>query len=364
MKEEVEKIYSRKDGRFEIRYHYGYKDDGTSNYKSVYGSSEKEVVNAYHQVINSLIEKNDLLIYDKTYIGYDINSWLNNSKIKNKKSTYSNYQYTIKSRIIPKFAKIKKKSISLELINKFTSELLNEGLMEKTVKDILIILQQILKYGDINIKIPMPKVPKNEIQILKKDEQTKLEGELLKNLNEETFGIYFCLYTGLRIGELCALQWKNIDLKNKKIKVKKTLIRIKNPDESAKKKTIIIIDEPKSSSSIREIPIPDFLIPLMGNLEENVTPDTFLVSGTEKFIETRTYFNKYKKILNAIDMGNYNFHALRHTFATRCIENGCDPKTLSEILGHSSVKITLERYVHPNYENKVIMMKQLKPLYV
>ena len=158
MKEEVEKIYSRKDGRFEIRYHYGYKDDGTSNYKSVYGSSEKEVVNAYHQVINSLIEKNDLLIYDKTYIGYDINSWLNNSKIKNKKSTYSNYQYTIKSRIIPKFAKIKKKSISLELINKFTSELLNEGLMEKTVKDILIILQQILKYGDINIKIPMPKV--------------------------------------------------------------------------------------------------------------------------------------------------------------------------------------------------------------
>lgn len=364
MKEETEKIYSRKDGRFEIRYHYGYKDDGTSNYKSVYGSSEKEVIDNYHQVINDLIGKNDLLIYDKTYIGYDINSWLNNARIKNKKSTYSNYQYTIKSRIIPKFAKIKKKAISLELINKFTSELLSEGLMEKTVKDILIILQQILKYGDINIKIPMPKVPKNEIQILKKDEQTKLEEELLRNLNEKTFGIYFCLYTGLRIGELCALQWKNIDLKNKKIKVKKTLIRIKNPDEGLKKKTIIIIDEPKSSSSIREIPIPDFLIPLMNDLSKNTTPDTFLVSGTEKFIETRTYFNKYKQILNKLDLGVYNFHALRHTFATRCTENGCDPKTLSEILGHSSVKITLERYVHPNYENKVIMMNQLKPLYV
>lgn len=364
MKEETEKIYSRKDGRFEIRYHYGYKDDGTSNYKSVYGSSEKEVIDNYNQVMDDLISKNDLLIYDKTYIGYDINSWLNNAKIKNKKSTYSNYQYTIKSRIIPKFAKIKKKAISLELINKFTSELLSEGLVEKTVKDILIILQQILKYGDINIKIPMPKVPKNEIQILKKDEQTKLEEELLKNLNEKTFGIYFCLYTGLRIGELCALQWKNIDLKNKKIKVKKTLIRIKNPDENAKKKTIIIIDEPKSSSSIREIPIPDFLIPLMNDLAKNIISETFLVSGTEKFIETRTYFNKYKQILNKLDLGIYNFHALRHTFATRCIENGCDPKTLSEILGHSSVKITLERYVHPNYENKVIMMNQLKPLYV
>ncbi len=108
--------------------------------------------------------------------------------------------------------------------------------MEKTVKDILIILKQILKYGDVNIKIPMPKVPKNEIQILKKDEQKKLEEELLKNLNEKTFGIYFCLYTGLRIGEICALQWKNIDLKKKKIKIKKTLTRIKNPDENSRKK--------------------------------------------------------------------------------------------------------------------------------
>ncbi len=364
MKEKIERIYFRKDGRFEIRYHYGYKDDGNSNYKSVYGNSEKEVIDNYHQLMKDLIVKNDLLIYDKTYIGYDINSWLNNAKIKNKKSTYSNYQYTIKSRIIPNFAKIKKKAISVEMINKFTSDLLNEGLVEKTVKDILIILQQILKYGDIKIKIPMPKVPKNEIQILRKDEQTKLEEDLLKNLNEKTFGIYFCLYTGLRIGELCALQWKNIDLKNKKIRVKKTLIRIKNPDESAKKKTVIIIDEPKSSSSIREIPIPDFLISIMNRLTQNITPETFLVSGNEKFIETRTYFNKYKQILNKLDLGIYNFHALRHTFATRCVENGCDPKTLSEILGHSSVKITLERYVHPNYENKVMMMNQLKPLFV
>lgn len=178
-----------------------------------------------------------------------------------------------------------------------------------------------------------------------------------------SFGIYFCLYTGLRIGELCALQWKNIDLENKKIYIKKTLVRIKNPDMTSKKKTIIIIDEPKSLTSIREIPIPDFIIPMLKKISFNITPDTFLISGNEKCIETRTFFNKYKKILKKINIDSYNFHALRHTFATRCIENGCDSKTLSEILGHSSVKITLERYVHPNYENKVIMMNQLKPLY-
>lgn len=363
MKEDIENIYSRKDGRFEIRFHYGYRDDGTSNYKSVYGSSEEEVVENYKNKIEELFQNNDLLIFDKNYIGYDINLWMNNSKIKNKKSTFSNYQYTLKSRIIPKFAKVKKKTISLDIINKFTAELLDEGLAAKSVKDILIILQQILKTGDINIKIPMPKVPKTEIQILKKEEQLILEKELMSNLNETTFGIYLCLYIGLRIGELCALQWKNIDLNNKKINIKKTLVRIKNPEENPKKKTIVIIDEPKSASSIREIPIPDFIIPTLKELSVDATPNTFLISGTEKFVESRTFFNRYKKILTSIELEKYNFHALRHTFATRCIENGCDPKTLSEILGHSSVKITLERYVHPNYENKVLMMNQLKPFY-
>lgn len=363
MKEEIDNIYSRKDGRYEIRYHYGYKDDGTSNYRSVYGSSEREVIENYNKKMKRLLEENDLLIFDKSYIGYDIYSWMNNSKIKNKKSTYSNYQYTLNARIIPKFAKVRKKNISLEFINNFTAELLNEGLAPKSVKDILIILQQILRIGNINIKVPMPKVPKSEIQILTNDEQTNLENFLVNDFNETNFGIYFCLYTGLRIGELCALQWKNIDIQNKKIHVKKTLVRIKNPDKNSKKKTIVIIDEPKSSSSIREIPIPDFLITTISTLSFNVTPDIFLISGSEKFIETRTYFNRYKRIMENLELGKYNFHALRHTFATRCIENGCDPKTLSEILGHSSVKITLERYVHPSYENKVAMMNNLKPMH-
>ncbi len=364
MKENFENIYVRKDGKYEIRYHYGYKEDGTSNYKSVYGSDEKEVIYNYKNKMKDLMLKKDLLIFDKSYIGYYINLWLNNSKIKNKKSTYSNYIYTINSKIIPKFAKMKRKDISLEIINKFTIDLLNGGLSPKSVKDILIILQQILKDGGINLKITMPKVPKNEIQILKKDEQKLLEKELLNNMDTISFGIYFCLYTGLRIGELCALQWKNIDLKNKKIYIKKTLVRIKNPDVMSKKKTIIIIDEPKSLTSIREIPIPDFILPMLEKLSLNITLNTFLISGNEKFIETRTFFNKYKKILKKINMYSYNFHALRHTFATRCIENGCDPKTLSEILGHSNVKITLDRYVHPNYDNKVVMMNQLKPLFI
>lgn len=358
----IDKVYLRKDGRFEVRYPYGTKDDGSINYKSIYGITEEEALNKAKKEIEEKITINDLLIYDKSYLGYDINRWFKNVKIRCKQSTYSNYQYTVSSRIIPKFASMKKKSITSEIVDNYTSELLENGLLPKTVKDILVILQQILTFSNINIKFAMPKVPKKEIQILRKDEQMILEEYLFNNINLTTFGIIFSLYTGVRIGELCALKWENVDLENKKIKINKTITRIKNPDSNSKKKTIIIIDEPKSTSSIREIPIPDFIIPVLEKIKGTSKDEDFILTGNNKYVETRTYFNRYKKILEKLKLQSYNFHALRHTFATRCVENGCDPKLLSEILGHANVKITLERYVHPTYESKVKMMNQLKPM--
>lgn len=302
----------------------------------------------------------DLTIYEKQYFGYFILKWLKSAKIRLKSSTYSNYQYVLDARIIPTFAHIKIKEMNADLVVRYTSKLLEEGLCPKTVKDILIVLQSILNFADIKIKITMPKVPKHEIQILKKEEQKKLEKTLLKDLNITNFGIYFCLYTGLRIGELCALKWENIDMKEKKVMIKKTIIRVKNPNLGPKK-TTVIIDEPKSTSSIREIPIPSFLISLLKTFQGD--PNYFFLTGTEKMIETRTFFNRYKKELKKIQLDSYNFHALRHTFATRCIENGCDPKTLSEILGHANVKTTLDRYVHPNFDIKMKMMNRLVPMY-
>lgn len=297
---------------------------------------------------------------NKSYLENDIYRWLNNSKIRCKKSTFSNYQYTVNSRIIPKFSKIKKKNITSEIIDNYTFELLDEGLLPKTVKDILIILKQILTFAGIKVKVSMPKTEKKVIQVLDRKDQMVLENYIRKNINRITVGILICLYTGIRIGELCALKEGDIDLKNKKITIKKTLIRIKNLDNHSDNKTNVIIDNPKSSCSVREIPIPKFIVPILKDVCLKKDFDAFLLTGTKRYIETRTYFNKYKKILNDLQLPNYNFHALRHTFATRCIENGCDPKTLSEILGHSSVKITLERYVHPSYDNKIKMMNKLK----
>ena len=149
---------------------------------------------------------------DKTLFVNDIISWLKSVKISCKISTYSNYEYTIYAYIIPNFGYYKKKQINKDIINEFTEKLLSKGLKDKTVKDILIILQQILKYANIKINITMPKVRKNEIKILTYEHQKKLEENIINNLTRDSMGVFLCLYTGLRIGELCGLKFKNIDL--------------------------------------------------------------------------------------------------------------------------------------------------------
>lgn len=306
--------------------------------------------------------KKDSIVIEKTLFSGDIYNWLKSVKISCKRSTYSNYEYTVYSHIIPEFGKYKRKQLNKEIINEFTTKLLNNGYEPKTIKDILIILKQILKYVNISVDITMPKIKKKEIQILTKEHQKKLENYISKNINIDTFGIFLSLYTGMRIGEICGLRWKDIDLDKSIIHIEKTLIRVKNEDKKTIKKTIVILDDPKSISSKRSLPIPIFIVQILKDLKQNSSDETYFLTGDNNFIEPRNYLNHYKKIMKKLNINKYNFHALRHTFATRCIEIGCDPKTLSEILGHSNVRITLERYVHPNFENKIIMMNNLNPM--
>ncbi len=349
-----EKIYLRKDGRYFIKYKKGIREDGKTSYGFIYARSREEVLKKYQ---NLLVPK---IPIDKLLFSGDIYNWLRSVKISCKKSSYSNYEYMAYAHLIPAFGKYKRKQINKNIVNEFTEKLLSQGLAPKTVKDILIMLQQILKYHNVDIRISMPKIPKKEIQILTKEHQLLLEQKLSCSTTEESMGILLCLYTGLRIGELCGLKWEHIDLENNVIRVEKTLIRVKNDNKNIRNKTIVILDEPKSISSIRNIPIPNFLISKLEKLKKGEL--CFFLTGTEDFIEPRSYTNHYKNIMKSININEYNFHALRHTFATRCIENGCDPKTLSEILGHSNVKITLDRYVHPSFDNKIRLMNSLNPM--
>lgn len=198
-----------------------------------------------------------------------------------------------------------------------------------------------------NIKF---KPSKKNIVVLSREEQNALESILKENINIRKIGILLCLYTGLRVGEVCGLKWEDINFSSKSLVIKRTIIRVKNSDYSSSRKTILIESSPKSETSKRMIPIPNFIIELLERYKQK--DNDFLLSNSEKLYDPRYLEAFYSRILKKCHIKNNKFHTLRHTFATRSIESKMDIKTLSEILGHSSVTITLKLYVHPTYEMK------------
>lgn len=193
------------------------------------------------------------------------------------------------------------------------------------------------------------------------EEQKRLTSVLMNDVNRIKFGILLSLYTGIRVGEICALKWDCLDISLGVLSIKKTMQRIRDPSIQSDKKTKIIITSPKSDCSIRKIPLPSFIVSIAKDLQ---APETsyVLTGSSEKIMEPRTMQNHFKVLLQKSDVRDANYHALRHTFATRCIESGFDVKTLSEILGHSNVAITLNKYVHSSFELKIENMKKLSCL--
>lgn len=209
------------------------------------------------------------------------------------------------------------------------------------------------------VEVVYPKYIKKEIRILTKDEQKRFVKYLLDDMDECKFGVLLALMTGLRIGEICALRWSDISISDMTIKVSSTMQRLKNIEAQQKTRTKIIISEPKSDSSSRIIPLPDYLAEIC---KSKALPDkeAFVLTGKKNyFIEPRSLQYRFAKYTKACDLEGVHFHALRHTFATRCVEVGFEIKSLSEILGHSSPKITLDRYVHSSIELKRKNMNKL-----
>ena len=274
--------------------------------------------------------------------------WLKYKKNTVKSSTYYNYLYSVEKYLYPKFAG--KDITKIDNYNEFIDEL-SDTLAPKTVKDIVTKLKEILRYyeeennTELKIKkISSPKLSKKEIKILSKREREKLERYCLKENSLKSLGIIICLNTGLRIGEVCALKWKNVNLEEKIINVKETIERVYIKKEN---KTTIIMGEPKSISSIRRIPINSKLYGILKNMKKRSKPEAFVLTGScTQYVEPRNYQYNFKAILKKLKIKPYKFHTLRHTFATNCIEAGMDIKSLSELLGHSDVSITLNVYVH------------------
>lgn len=240
------------------------------------------------------------------------------------------------------------------------------GLSPKTVSDILTIIKNTFSFAEnngyqinCNFKCISVKNRHFEINVLNQIEQNRLIKFLLNETDLNKMGIILALYTGIRLGELCALKWENICFDSNIIRIRHTMQRIQNNSINSTQKTKIIITEPKSLSSMRDIPLPKCIVEIVRRFQSN--PENYILTGNNfEFVEPRTMQNRFKKIIKDSGIEDKNFHVLRHTFATRCVEQGFETKSLSEILGHSNVNITLNRYVHSSLQLKRDNMDKLK----
>lgn len=207
-----------------------------------------------------------------------------------------------------------------------------------------------------------PKISDKSFNLISQENLAKLISALSADNSEFSMGILLCIYTGIRVGELSGIRWSDIDFNEKILHIRRTISRVKNLDYTGESdeapKTILMIGSPKSTSSLRDIPIPDFLLSKLELIAAE--PDAYLLTGSStKCMEPRNIQRKFQRLLEECGIPNINIHSLRHAFATRCTEMGFDSKTLSEILGHSSVKITMDIYVHSSMKQKQKCMEKL-----
>ena len=358
-----ENIRKRTDGRWEGRYIASYSNTGKACYHSIYGATYTEVKEKLKQYkihcdqnVSSQINMHELF-----------KEWLSIKQNSVKVSSYIKYHNFIENHFNPYFGKSKAIYLTSERIQNFILE--KSYLSEKTVHDMLSVLIQIIKYGQSKHYIgyfdfeavKYPKIPYTELPVLKKSEVTRLVHYLQCTFEVQKIGVLLSLFMGIRIGEICALQWQDVNFAVESIRIEKTMQRLKNLDDHEPTKTRIVIDVPKSQKSIRTIPIPSFLLELLKKYKSD--ENAYLLTGTVHYIEPTVYERMFSKYLEEAEIEHTNFHALRHTFATSAVEQGFDIKSLSELLGHSSVTFTMERYVHPSDMHKKMNLEKMKVFY-
>ena len=366
-----ENIYKRKDGRWEGRFIKEH-INGKAKYGYVFARSYKEVKEKLNRakINNSNNIQAANMLPNPLQFSQIVEEWFHTKSFQCKKSSLVKYEYIINKYLLPHFGQNDIQEITRDDVQAFISDLLeqggrkHQGLAPKTVNGIISVMKNIFDYANVNKGYTLMsftdlyvKQIQKQMRILSSAEQDILTKHLIAHLDFTNLGILISLYTGIRIGELCALKWEDISFEDKCVHIHNTMQRLQTKNIS-NKKTEIVISSPKSISSIRSVPIPEELFRLM--LEQKGISHSFILTGNaNRYVEPRTMQNRFKAILKKCNIANANFHSLRHTFATRCIELGFDLKSLSEILGHASVNITLNRYVHPSMELKTKHMNML-----
>ena len=351
-------ITKRKDGRYVGKFIAEYADNGKAQYHYVYGKTYEE---AESKVLIGREIASRYLSGRYITVGKVYREWLNAVVNRVKESTLANYRNKFEKHILPEFGNIPCADLTAGRINAFINKKLADGLSASYVRDIFTVFKAMLKYAQeeygfkLSLKnVVLPKAERNQVEKISDAEQKKLVSYLKANMSLTAFGILLSLFMGLRIGELCGLKWEDVDFQHKILHIRRTVQRISSANGN--RKTKIVISAPKSATSFREIAIPDMLMKYFEMFRDEA--DHFILSGADKPVEPRTMQYRYKKILQSAEVENHNYHKLRHTFATNSAEKGFNVKALSAVLGHSSVTLTLNRYIHPDrtYERRLMNM--------
>ncbi len=362
-----ENIFKRKDGRWEARYIKGYDLSGKAKYGYCYGKTYAEAKEKVAVMkAKKLNGDSTFTAKSKANFSYYCAKWAEQRRLTVKPSTYAKYRMVIESYIVPQLGSYHPSAFTTDLVESFKTHLLTERkLAVKTVRDILVILRMVVAFtrkqvpGEMpEFEIIYPRERKKEMRVLTQEEQERLVNYLTEDMDLCKFGVYLALTTGIRIGELCALRWRDISLSDRTVTISATMQRLQNFDESRETKTVVSIDAPKSSSSTRSIPMTNNAVALCQRFQ-SPNGDAFVLTGTETYMEPRALQYRFAHYAKECGLENVHFHTLRHTFATRCVEVDFEIKSLSEILGHANTSITLNRYVHSSMDLKKNNMDKL-----
>ncbi len=367
-----ENIYRRKDKRWEGRYIVGRKPSGQTKYASVYGKTYREVK---EKLDRKKGEQHRSLPSCCMTVKAILEMWLCLRSAEVKESSFQRYKMLIEKHILPQLGSLRLNSLTAQILSAFVSDRMEKGradgrggLSAKTVTDILSIFKSALRLASRNyaidmsifdVKAPTPRA--KAVETLSKEEAAVLTERILEAPDLSGAAYLLALNSGLRIGEVCGLKWEDIDFVKRELTVNRTVLRVKKGI-----RTEVIVQSPKTESSERVIPLTAEMLLLLSSLRNTRHDDAYILTGSRtKPLEPRALQYRFMTFQRRNALKHHNFHALRHTFATRSIEMGFDPKTLSELLGHKNVRITLQLYMHPTmlHKRKVIeAVSSLLPL--
>jgi len=367
-----ENIYRRKDGRWEGRYIKGRKPDGKPIFGSVYAHSYGEVKRRLLPMkaayCNLSLEPRNTSHFREYLLAHLAQK--RTSRIK--ASSYDSYYRIVHNHLLPRLGQYPMHQVTPQHVEQFLADLQETGLSDGSALNIFRFLAGVTRAAaksgamakDICAEIVLPKPKRRKICALSRTQQQSLEKTALSAMEDSRckYGleIMLALHTGMRVGEICALRWEDVDFEGGVLHVRRTLQRLSPHDRDNQKnqKTIVVINSPKSELSMRDIPMNTLLSRLLREARPFSQGD-YVVAGRKGYVEPRVLQYRFEKLLARAQLPHMGFHALRHSFATRCTEFNVDFATISKLLGHSSVKLTADTYVDSHMEQRFSAVNKL-----